>query len=138
MRRKAKQKPGKTPCRPSAEKVSEMVSVFAGEFINLGASIEEKQNRLNAACSAWNMACEPPRVREKLLGRYVKEYKRYNPDTDDEDLVAVRSNMEKLIGNKLRLFPNVRKQVLGAQITRVGSKDRINVLWATLPQERWR
>ena len=28
---------------------------FAGEFIKSGKTLEEKQNRLNAACTAWNI-----------------------------------------------------------------------------------
>lgn len=132
MTRKAKQRPGKARHRPSAQRVSEMVWEFAGEFINLGASAEEKQNRLNAACSAWNMACEPPNVREKLLGQYVREYKRHNPHTDDKELAAIQKDMEKLIESKLRLFPDVHRQIIGAQITRGEGKDRIDVVSAAL------
>ncbi len=104
-----------------------MIWEFAGEFIRLAETLEEKQNRLNAACSAWNIACSPVGVRSKSLHQYVESYKSYNPNAGDEDVSGVRSTMEKLIQNKLCLFPAVNKQIVGARITQTAGKDRINV-----------
>ena len=42
---------------------------------------EEKENRLTAACSAWNMACGTPEECLRLLDQYVEGYKRFNPAT---------------------------------------------------------
>ena len=39
------------------EKISEMVANFAKEYIVLGEDIEHKQQLLNGAVSAWNIAC---------------------------------------------------------------------------------
>jgi len=103
---------------------------FAGEFIQLGETLEDKQNRLNAACSAWNIACNPPKAHKSLLNQYVKGYQSYNPDATDEQLSDIRSDMEKLIQNKLSLFPAVRKPIVGAQISRVAGQDRIDVVSA--------
>ena len=48
-------------------KMSEMISEMAGNFIGVGKSAEEKQSRLPASCSAWNMACGSLDVRQRQL-----------------------------------------------------------------------
>jgi hypothetical protein len=109
-----------------------MIWEFAGEFIRSGRTLEEKQNRLNAACSAWNIACNPPDVWDRSLDQYVESYKSYNPELSDEDVSGVRSTMAKLTQNKSRLFPAVHKQIIGAKITQVAGEDRIDVVSARL------
>ena len=108
-----------------------MIWEFAGEFISLGSTLEDKQNRLNAACSAWNMACNLPEVLNKSLAQYIESYKSYNPNESDEEIAAIRSDMEKLIQNKLRLFPDVHKQIVSVQITQEAEEDRIDVASAS-------
>ena len=114
----------------SGQKISAMVWEFAGEFIRLGETLEDKQNLLNAACSAWNIACNPPRARENLLKQYLKSYQSHNPNATDEQLSDIRSDMEKLVQNKLSLFPAIQKPIVGAQISRVAGEDRIDVVSA--------
>jgi len=109
-----------------------MIWEFAGEFIRSGTTLQEKQNRLTAACSAWNIACNPPDVWDRTLDQYVESYKSYNPEVCHEEISGIRSTMAKLTQNKLRLFPAVHKQIVGARITQVGGKDRINVVSARL------
>jgi len=128
MKRKQRKK-GRSSCDASAprRKISEMIWEFAGDFIRFGDTLEDRQNRLNAACSAWNMACNPPEARRRMLDQYVDSYRTYNPHTASEDLSAIRRDMETLMQNKLRLFPDVRSQIVSAQITQVAGKDRIDV-----------
>ena len=57
-------------------KMSEMISEMAANFISVGKTPEEKQNRLTAACSAWNMACGSPEVRQRQLEQYQEGYQR--------------------------------------------------------------
>ena len=57
--------------------MSEMVWEFAGDFIRMGDTLDERQSPLNAACSVWNIACNPPEVRENNLDNYVREYLRH-------------------------------------------------------------
>lgn len=114
----------------AARKVSDMVWEFAGWFIKGGETPEDKQHRLNAACSAWNIACNPPEARKRLLNQYIESYRSYNPEESDEQISDVRRVMEKLIQNKLSLLPAVHKQIVGAQITQVAGKDRIDVVSA--------
>jgi hypothetical protein len=39
---------------PQKRKVSEIIWEFAGDFIRMGDTLEEKHSLLNAACSAWS------------------------------------------------------------------------------------
>lgn len=96
----------------------------------MGDTHDEKQSLLNAACSAWNLACNPPEVRQTNLDSYMKEYVRYNRSADREELDGVRDNMQKLIAQKLRLFPDDFRQIVGAQLVKSGDKDRIEVVSA--------
>lgn len=89
----------KTGVFATERKVSEMIWQFAGEFIRLGKTLGEKQNRLNVACTAWNMACIRPEVRNRSLNQYMESYQSYNTDVSDEQISGVRSDMEILIQN---------------------------------------
>src|SRR5579871_3490083 len=60
-------------------KMSEMISEMAAGFLGVGNTIGERQNRLNAACTAWNMACVSPEVRQRQLEQYTEGYLRFNP-----------------------------------------------------------
>ena len=127
MKRK-KRKPGPGTIVPgSPRKMSEMVWEFAGEFIRSGGTLEEKQNRINPACSAWNMACSPPEVRSISLDQYIESYRSYNPEADDDDVSNIRVGMEELMRNKLSLFPAVNNQIVGGAITRREGKDHIEI-----------
>ena len=127
VKRKNRNKEYKTGITATMCKMSEMIWEFAGDFIRLDKSLERKQNRLNAACSAWNIACNSPEVRGRLLEQYVESYRSYNPNVSDENISGVRNNMELLIQNKLRLFPSIHKHIVGAQLTELDGKDRIEV-----------
>ena len=96
----------------------------------MGDTLEEKQNYLNSACSAWNMACNPPEVHNKQLDQYLESFRSYNADASEEVISNVRSDMDKLIENKLRLFPSINKQVVDAQITHEAGKDNIVIISA--------
>ena len=90
-------------------KLSEMISEMAGGFINVGKTPEEKQNRLTAVCSAWNMACGSLEIRRQQLEQYVEGYQRFNPATSQNDLAKIRSDMQSLIERKLQMFPEDQK-----------------------------
>ena len=72
-----------------------MVWEFAGEYIRMGDTLEEKQNYLNSACSAWNMACNPPEVRNKSLDQYLDSLRSYITDASDEVISNIRSPVKK-------------------------------------------
>ena len=113
-------------------KMSEMISEIAGGFISVGDTIGERQNRLNAACSAWNMACGSLEVRQQKLEQYWEGYLRFNPATSPSDLAKILKDMELLIDRKLKMFPNENRQIVSAKVVMVGTDYRIEVASATL------
>jgi hypothetical protein len=124
MRRKSK--------APGKRKISEMILEFAGDFIHAGATVEQRQVRLTAASSAWNIASNPPDQRQKLLDEFIAQYQRFNPRTDPVNAAAIRSDMEKLIQAKLRLFSADTRRIVSARLTRVGDSDRIETAAGTI------
>ena len=118
-----------TPNRP---KMSEIIWEFAADFIGMGDSAKEKQSLLNAACSAWSIACNSPEMRKQHLDHYLREYRRFNLSADEEELADVRSYTEKLIERKLAMFPTDLRQIVGARIFTSGDKDRIEIISARM------
>lgn len=113
-------------------KMSEMLSEMAKGFLGVGDTIEERQNRLNAACNAWNMACGSPEVRQRQFERFREGYLRFNPATSPSDLANMLKDIELLIERKLKMFPDDRRQIVNARVVMVGTKYRIEVASATL------
>lgn len=54
----------------------------------------EKQQRLNIAVSAWNIACLDKIEREKGVKKYLKEYKKLNPAYNKKDLKEIRTDIK--------------------------------------------
>ena len=114
-------------------KLSEMISEIAAGFISVGKTLDERQNRLTAVCSAWNIACGSPEVRQRQLEEYREGYLRFNPATSPTDLANIVKDMERLIERKPTLFPHDHRQVVDARVVPVGAAYRIEVVSATLP-----
>ena len=55
-----------------------MVLGFAGDYIAIGENIEEKQELLNGAVSAWNIACLEEKKRKRAIKVYMVEYRKLN------------------------------------------------------------
>jgi len=108
-------------------KMSEMVSEIGAGFISAGKSLEERQNRLTAVCSAWNMACASPANRRQQLQQFADSYRRFNPTISPDDLARIVEDMETLIERKLRMFPDDRRQIVDARVVPVGADFRIEV-----------
>jgi hypothetical protein len=113
-------------------KMSEMISEMAAGFLWVGTTIEERQNRLNAACSAWNLACRPPEIRQRQLEQYRQDYLRFNPATTRTDLANILKDMESLIERKLKMFPDDHRQIVSAKVVMVDTSYRIEVASAAL------
>ena len=109
-----------------------MISEMAAGFLGVGDTIGERQNRLNAACSAWNMACGSPEVRQRQLEQYKEGYLRFNPATSPGDLANILKDMELLIERKLKMFPDDKRRIVSARVVKVGNVYRIEVASATL------
>ncbi len=115
----------RTGSDPSTKrKMSEMISEMAVDFLGVGNTIGERQNRLNAACTAWNMACGSPKVRQRQLEQYKEGYLRFNPATSPDDLANILKDMESLIERKLKMFPDDHRQIVSARVVMVGKEYR--------------
>ena len=122
----------KKPAGSPKRKMSEMISEMAAGFLGVGDTIGERQNRLNAACSAWNLACGSPEVRRRQLEQYKEGYLRFNPATSPGDLANILKDLELLIERKLKMFPDAKRQIVSARVVMVGKSYRIEVASATL------
>jgi hypothetical protein len=112
-------------------KISEMIIAFSGDYISMGNTIEEKHSYLNAACTAWNISILPKHERKKEISNYINEYKRLNPHVSDQS--NLRHDIEKLIKQKIRMFPDVKKRIYNAEIIKNG--DEYSIFAATVRTE---
>jgi hypothetical protein len=108
-------------------KLSEMISEIGAGFISMGRTLAERQQRLTAVCSAWNMACAPPANRQHQLQQFAVTYRHFNPATSPDDLARIVKDMETLIERKLKLFPEDHRQIVDARVVPAGANFRIEV-----------
>jgi hypothetical protein len=120
------------PDMPTKRKLSEMIAEIGAGFIGAGKTLEERQNRLNAVCTAWNIASGSPELRQQQLERYGEGYLRSNPATSPSDLANILKDLNTLMERKLQLFPDDHRQIVNAQVVEVGTGFRIEVASATL------
>ena len=104
-------------------KTSEMIIAFAGDFSGTGDSMEQRQSRRNAACTAWNIANLPKHQRRRALQRYLQRYREENQGV--EDVVFLRKDMEQLIKQKTKKFGQVEKPIVHAEIREDGARYSI-------------
>lgn len=114
--------------KSSKQKVSEMVLGFAGDYIAMGEDIEEKQEYLNGAVSAWNISCLDEVDRKRAIKKYMKEYRKLNPTHNKQDLRDVKEDLRLLIKQKENLYPEVRVQIVNAHIQEIDGKDHVTVM----------
>ena len=105
-----------------------MVLGFAGDYVAMGENIEEKQEYLNGAVSAWNIACLDEKDRKRAIKKYMKEYRKLNPTHSKQDLRDVEEDLRLLIKQKENLYPEVRVQIVNAHIQEIDGKDHMTVM----------
>jgi hypothetical protein len=110
-----------------------MVVLFAAYYIDMGDTVEERQNYLNSACTAWNIAVLDERERPTRLEEHLSLYQQINPDSSDAE--NLKHDMELLIQEKLRLFPHVKKVIMSAEIKEKDGKQSVVVGSIMLPAE---
>ena len=120
------------PNLPPKRKMSEMISEMAAGFLGVGDTIAERQNRLTAACCAWNIACGSPEFRQSQLEQYKQGYLRFNPATPASDLANIIKDFELLIERKLKMFPDDKRQIVSARVVKIGEGFRIEIESAAL------
>ena len=107
-------------------KMSEVISEYASDYINMGEDTEERQSYLNGACTAWNIANLDETHREEALHRAIESYKRMNPGIDDVE--NFEDDLRILIKKKLEMFPDNKKVIIDAMIEPISeTKYRINI-----------
>jgi len=109
------------------KKISEMVLDFAGDYIAMGEDIEEKQQYLNSAVSAWNIACLDEKARKRSIKKYMAEYRKLNPKQSERDFRDVEEDLRLLIRQKEKLYPEVRVQIVDAHIKEINGKNHVTV-----------
>jgi hypothetical protein len=80
---------------------------------------------LNGACTAWNISLLPAAKRKDAVDKFITQYKAANPDVDDVE--NVRHDIELLIKEKLRLYPNEKRAIASAEFIEDAGKERIIV-----------
>ena len=107
-------------------KMSELISKYASDYINMGEDTEERQSYLNGACTAWNIANLDENLREEALRQAIENYKRMNPGIDDVE--NFEHDLRILIQKKLEMFPEIKKVIIDAMIEPINeTKYRINI-----------
>jgi len=104
-----------------------MVLNFAGNYIALGDDIEEKQQYLNSAVSAWNIACLDEKARKRSIKKYMAPYRKLNPTQSKRDFRDVEEDLRLLITQKEKLYPEVRIQIVDAHIKEINGKNHLTV-----------
>lgn len=109
--------------RRTVSKISEMLTQYAGDYIDLGQNLDDEQRLLDLACVAWNLAVLPEERRAEALNKFVRDYKLANPDLDDAD--DMQHDLEMLIQQKLVMFPEVMRVVVAAKLHEVDGNRSI-------------
>jgi len=113
--------------RPKDSKVSEMLLDVAGEYIAMGDDQADKQEYLNGAVSAWNIACLESKKQKKVLREYRENYRQLNPSHTNHDCDDALENIRLLIKRKNELYPEAHIQIAYAKIVTKGNKDHVTV-----------
>jgi len=106
-------------------KLSEMIINVAGDFINLGQTIEEKQSNLNMACIAWNVSTISKQKQEKAIKLFLEDYKKFNPGIDYID--EVEKDFRILIDKKIRIYPNEKRIIVSAEYLDNNGDEKIRI-----------
>ncbi len=107
-------------------KMSELISEYASDYVTMGEDTEERQNYLNGACTAWNIAILDKDHREGALRRVIESYKRMNPGNDDVE--NFEHDLRILIQKKLEMFSDNKKVIIDAMIQPISeTKYQLNI-----------
>jgi len=93
-----------------------MIIDLAADYIDFGSTLEEKQNYLNVLCVAWNIAILPESLRKEALDEFSANYKMKNPNDTDENIANIQSDIQLLIDEKVRMFPEISSYIEYSEI----------------------
>ncbi len=107
--------------------MSELIAQYASDYINMGEDTEERQNYLNGACTAWNIAILDKNLWEEALRHVMEDYKRINREA--EGAKDFEHDLRILIQKKVEMFPEIKKVIFNALIEPVSeTKYKINII----------
>ena len=106
------------------DKISEMLLKVGADFIQLGETIESRENNLRLVASAWNMACHEKPLREKHIKDAISVYSKLNK-SDKSKAKAYESNLRQLIKQKLALFPFEKVQIVNVRISQENEQEKV-------------
>lgn len=104
-----------------------MLLDVASEYIAMGEDIEDKQQYLNGATSAWNIACLGGKEREAAIKKYRKQYRKMNTSHTRRDINEALENIQLSINRKDSLYSDVSVQIAHATIETINNKDHVTV-----------
>lgn len=110
-------------------KLSQMIIDLASDYIDLGSTLEEKQNYLNVACIAWNISILPEQSRKIALAHFLDDYKKNNPSESEEKIENIKRDMEFLMQERMRMFPESKSPIEYAKITENDVEYKITVAY---------
>jgi hypothetical protein len=117
---------------PEKIRISEMLINVAGDYVAMGEDIADKQELLNAAVSAWNIACLKSDKRQEAINKFMKEYKKLNPLFSRNDFKDEEENIKLLIKQKDKRYPEVKVQIVNAIFQEINGKSHIAVASARM------
>jgi len=106
-----------------------MILKVAAGYIDMGETIEERENYLRSACTAWNIACLPPLKREREIKRYIDQYRKIN-QADEIDCKNLEEDVRLLIKQKDRLYPGIKVQIVNSKIAHINGRHFVTVVSA--------
>ena len=112
-------------------KISEMLLKVAAGYIDLGENLEQRENYLRSACSAWNIACLPALKREGAIKQYLEQYQKINK-ADQSDCQALEEDLRLLITQKDQLYPDVNVPIVDSRIENINGRNRVVVISARI------
>ena len=109
-----------------------MVIEYAADYIAMGEDLEMKRSYLNSACSAWNISNLTPEDRGAAMQQYLDNFRELNPHV--QEVNDLKEDIERLIDRKVQMFPDVKKEIVGAEISEIDGKEHIHI--ASMPHRR--
>ena len=110
-------------------KISEMLLKVAAGYIDLGENLEQRENYLRSACSAWNIACLPQPKRETAIKKYLEQFQKIN-QADHSDCRGFEEDIRRLINQKDKLYPDVDVPIIGSRIETINGREHYIVFSA--------
>lgn len=117
------------PPRPEHRKFSAIVAEFVAGYTDPDEPrLEVRQNYVNVACIAWNIAELARHEHEKALRTYLDVYRANNPGSLESTLTALETDIRALIAWKLEKFASFHGTIMEAKLSEVDGQAALAVI----------